>query len=195
MHKAAPGPPTPVGSLWAPASALPVERWAAEPTLAAGYPNGGFATNSPGHVSEVSAKTSTWTVQDTSLLTRRVPRDPPSRPSIPEPTPCACSSADAAEAKCRGRGSSRRVAQAPGRPEACREGQAAGGVCPAASRQGWLEGRRRCAVQELPSCWWCMPSCWWVCTSVYSACELCVCSVPGFSEALETFYTVARDVD
>ena len=123
-----------------------------------------------------------------------VPRDPPSRPSIPEPTPCACSSADAAEAKCRGRCSSRRVAQAPGRPEACREGQAAGGVCPAASRQGWLEGRRRCAVQELPSCWWCMPSCWWVCPSVYSACELCVCSVPGFSEALETFYTVARDV-
>ena len=83
MHKAAPGPPTPVGSLWAPASALPVERWAAEPTLAAGYPNGGFATNSPGHVSEVSAKTSTWTVQDTSLLTRpsRATR-PPVRPSL-----------------------------------------------------------------------------------------------------------------
>ena len=58
MHKAAPGPPTPVGSLWAPASALPVERWAAEPTLAAGYPNGEFATNSAGHVSEVSAETS-----------------------------------------------------------------------------------------------------------------------------------------
>ena len=32
VHKAAPGPPTHVGSLWAPASALPVERWAAEPT-------------------------------------------------------------------------------------------------------------------------------------------------------------------
>ena len=86
------------------------------------------------------------------------------------------------------------LTQAPGWPEACREGQAAGGVCPAASRQGWLEGRRRCAVQEPPSCWWCMPSCWWVCPSVYSACELCVCSVPGFSEALEMFYTVARDV-
>ena len=61
-------------------------------------------------------------------------------------------------------------------------------------KQGWLEGRPRGAVQELPSCWWCMPSCWWVCPSVYSACELCVCSVPGFSEALEMFYTVARDV-
>ena len=47
------GPPTPIGSLWAPASALPVERWAAEPPLAAGYPNGRFATNSPGHVPEV----------------------------------------------------------------------------------------------------------------------------------------------
>ena len=118
-----------------------------------------------------------------------VPRDQPDRPSIPEPTPCACSSADAAEAKYRGSGCSRRVAQATGRPEVCPEGQAAGGVCPAASRQGWLEGRCRCAVQELPSCWWSMPSCWWVCPSVYSACELCVCSVPGFSEALETFYT------
>ena len=26
-------------------------------------------------------------------------------------------------------------------------------------KQGMLEGRPRCAVQELPSCWWCMPSC------------------------------------
>ena len=119
-----------------------------------------------------------------------VPRDPPARPSIPEPTPCACSSADAAEAKYRGSGCSRRVAQAPGRPEVCPEGQAAGGVCPAASRQGWLEGRCRCAVQELPSCWWSMPSCWWVCPSVYSACELCVCSVTDFLEAPDTFYTV-----
>ena len=62
-----------------------------------------------------------------------------------------------------------------------------------ADKGGWKVGAGA-LCRELPSCWWCMPSCWWVCPSVYSACELCVCSVPGFSEALETFYTVARDV-
>ena len=158
-----------------------------------------------------------------------VPRDPPSRPSIPEPTPCACSSADAAEAKCRGRGSSRRVAQAPGWPETCREGQAAGGVCPAASRQGsWKVGagghRRGHAPPTAGQLLHSAPPRGALCRSslsahavgggcgasgsslscpaaggykpirVFTACELCVCSVPGFSEVLETFYTVARDV-
>ena len=99
----------------------------------------------------------------------------------------------------------RRVAQAPGRPEACREGQAAGGICS-------------------ESCWWHMLSCQQtrvagtsapvrcagaaqllvehaqllVSTCPYLCIQLmnCVCArVPGFSEALETFYTVARDVN
>ena len=159
-----------------------------------------------------------------------VPRDPPSRPSIPEPMPCACSSADAAEAKCRGRGSSRRVAQAPGWPKTCREkakllveyaqlpagkgswkvgaGGHRRGHAPSTAGQLLLSAPPRCAVQELslsvhpvgaesiygsshmPSCWPVSPY-----IRVYSeACELCVCSVPGFSEVLETFYTVTRDV-